>query len=175
MHLLYSDEIKREYQYKFNSLVQENNYFWPCHIFSELAFDLKEVDVSYSATWNEGNFNLHMLLNFKETEIAKIGDASNQYGLFVSLLFANTQGRTDQIRTELYVNDSTQTFLHYKGKPQERCEIVKVIYINEGNQYKIDIQMPWSVLGINSILTYLDPLYFDFVIEFIPKGEQEIT
>ena len=171
----YSDGIKKEYQYKFNSLMQENNFFWPCHIYSDLAFDLKDVDVSYSATWNEENFNIHMLLNFKGTEIAKIGDASNQYGLFVSLLFANTQGRSDQIKTELYVNGSTQTFLYYKEKPQERCEIVKIVYINEGNQYKIEIQMPWSVLGINNILTYLDPLYFDFVIEFVPKGKQEIT
>ena len=30
-------------------------------------------------------------------------------------------------------------------------------------------------LDIDNIITYLEPLYFDFVIEFVPKGKEEIT
>ena len=50
-----------------------------------------------------------------------------------------------------------------------------MVYNNEGNQYEIHIQMPWSILDIDNIITYLEPLYFDFVIEFVPKGKEEIT
>lgn len=172
---LYSDGVEKEYQYKFNSLKQEKNYFWPCHIYSDLAFDLKDVDVSYLATWNQENFNLYLLLDFKQTEIIKISNNLDQLGVLVSMLFANTQGRTNQIRTEFYKNGNTQTFLYYKEKPQESCKRVKVVYNNEGNQYEIHIQMPWSILDIDNIITYLEPLYFDFVIEFVPKGKEEIT
>ncbi len=38
------------------------------------------------------------------------------------MLFANTRGRTNQIRTEFYKNGDTQTFLYYKEKPQEICK-----------------------------------------------------
>lgn len=173
----YRDDLTKtdQYTYAFHSLVKEEDDYWPCHIYSDLAFDLKSVDVRFGVNWNEQCLKLHLLLDFKETRLCVIGKKQKQLALYLSMLLATADGRTNQIRAEFFEEGRAEAYIYRKDVPPKLCMNAEVTYKKINNSYYIEFQLAWNVIGIEDIMQYLNPLYFDFVAEFVPEGPEEIT